>query len=53
MPIPNIGTVHGPWLTKVPTTAGRWVPAVRYVNVLLGTFLVGLFVIALRRHFRQ
>jgi hypothetical protein len=30
-----------------------WVPAVRYVNMLLDTFLVGFFVIALRRHFRR
>jgi hypothetical protein len=30
-----------------------WVPLVRYLNMLLDTFLVGFFVIALRRHFRR
>jgi hypothetical protein len=29
------------------------VPAVRYLNMLLDTFLVGFFAIALRRHFRR
>jgi hypothetical protein len=30
-----------------------WVPLVRYLNMLLDTFLVGFFVIALRRHFKR
>lgn len=30
-----------------------WVPLVRYANMLVDTFLVAFFVIALRRHFRR
>ncbi len=30
-----------------------WVPAVYYVNMLLGTFLLGFFVVAVGRHFKR
>lgn len=42
----------GPMGASLDTTSW-WVPAVRYVNMLLDTFLVGFFVIALRRHFHR
>jgi uncharacterized protein YjbI with pentapeptide repeats len=34
-------------------TTSWWVPAVRYLNMVLDTFLLGFFVIALRRHFHR
>ena len=41
-------------LSGVNLASGSWwVPMVRFANMLLDTFLVGFFVIALRRHFRR
>jgi hypothetical protein len=34
-------------------TTSWWVPAVRYLNMVLDTFFLGFFVIALRRHFHR
>jgi hypothetical protein len=45
----NLGGLSGANLETAPW----WVPAVRYVNMLLDTFLLGFFVIALRRHFHR
>lgn len=41
-------------LSGVNLASGEWwVPLIRYANMLLDTFLVGFFAIALRRHFRR
>jgi uncharacterized protein YjbI with pentapeptide repeats len=42
----------GPMGANLETTSW-WVPAVRYLNMVLDTFLLGFFVIALRRHFHR
>ncbi len=48
----GIGLLGGQFATNLDNAAW-WVPPVRYLNMLLDTFLVGFFVIALRRHFRR
>ena len=48
----GIGLLGGQFATNLDN-ASWWVAPVRYLNMLLDTFLVGFFVIALRRHFRR
>jgi uncharacterized protein YjbI with pentapeptide repeats len=45
----NLAGLSGANLESAPS----WVPVVRYVNMLLDTFLVGFFVISLRRRFHR
>jgi hypothetical protein len=45
----NLAGLSGANLESAPS----WVSVVRYGNMLLDTFLVGFFVIALRRHFHR
>lgn len=48
----GIGLLGGQFAANLEGAAW-WVAPVRYFNMLLDTFLVGFFVVALRRHFRR